>query len=328
MRLIIIGASGLIGNNLYAAARTAGREVIGTYHTVRKDGLVHYDMKSESLRSIVPDLTPRDVVYLLAAYSNPSWIYENQAPSRALNLLATKRVIDEVFEAGARLVFMSSVEVFDGKHGNYNEESVPRPLNLYGQMKFEIEDYLAKREGQSCVVRTGWNVGWTLQHRCVVKLTYETLMRPGARMAKDNTFSISDVRDTAEGLLRISENDSLRICHLASTPYIVRTDLASLIQSFSKYKDMMAYEVVSFSDIPYSEPRGQYNHLDNTLALSSLGMNFKPPEEIIRRKVKLLDLEIADMEFDMKKFRFMDSQRFRYNDGKMVDSGKNGRGYL
>ncbi len=304
MRIIIIGASGLIGSNLYAAATAAGQEVIGTYHTVRKDGLVHYDMRSESLRAIVPDLAPGDVVYLLAAYANPSWIYENQAPSRHLNLLATKRVIDEVFEAGARLVFMSSVEVFDGKHGNYSEESVPRPLNLYGWMKFEIEQYLAKGESQSCIVRSGWNVGWILEHRCVIKLTYETLMRPGARMAKDNTFSISDVRDTAEGLLKISENDSLRICHLASTPYVVRTELASLIQSFSKYKNMMAYEVVSFSDIPYSEPRGQYNHLNNTLAISSLGMNFKPPEEIIRQKVELLDLEIADMEFDTKRFRF------------------------
>lgn len=306
MRFIIVGASGLIGSSLYAVARTAGREVIGTYHSASRDSLVHYDMRAQSLRSVVPDLGSGDVVYLLAAYSSPSWIFENQALARNLNLVATKRVIDEVFDACARLIFMSSVEVFDGKYGNYNEESVPRPLNLYGQMKFEIEDYLAKSAGQSCVVRTSWNVGWTLQSRCVVKLTYETLMRPGARMAKDNTFSISDVSDTAEGLLRISQNDSLRLCHLASTPFIVRTELASLVKSFSKYGDMMAYEIVSFSDIQYSEPRGQYNQLDNTLALSTLGMNFKPPEEIIRQKVELLDFKMADMEFDTKRFRLPD----------------------
>lgn len=121
-------------------------------------------------------------------------------------------------------------------------------------------------------------------------------MRPGAKMAKDNTFSILDVRDTAEGLLRLSDNDSLRICHFASTPYIVRAELASLIQSFSKYKDMMAYKVVSFANIPYSEPRARLNHLDNTLAVSRLGMKFKPPKKIIRRKVELLDQKTAEME--------------------------------
>ena len=193
MRLIIIGASGLIGSELYSLARNAGRKVIGTYNAVKKDGLAHYDILSRSLRSVVPDLGFGDVVYLLAAYSNPSWIYENQAVSREVNVTCTKRIIDEVIESGAHLIFMSSVEVFDGKDGNYNEKSVPHPLNLYGKMKLEIEEYLSKAEGKSCIVRTGWNVGWNLRHRCVLSLTYETLMQPGAKMAKDNTFSISDV---------------------------------------------------------------------------------------------------------------------------------------
>ena len=114
MRIIIIGASGLIGHNLYAAASNAGQEVIGTYNNAGKEGLIHYDMQSESLRSIVTDLRPADVIYLLAAYTNPSWIYENQAVSSELNVVATKRVIDEVGEAGARLVFMSSVAFLVG----------------------------------------------------------------------------------------------------------------------------------------------------------------------------------------------------------------------
>ena len=134
-----------------------------------------------------------------------------------------------------------------------------------------------------------WNVGWNATHRCVISLTYETLLKPEAKMANDNTFSISDVEDTARGLLKISEHESLQLCHLASQPYIVRNDLAAQIQSLSKYGGKMGFEIVAFSEIPYSEPRAQYNQLDNSLAVSLLGMSFINSEEIIRQKVDLLD---------------------------------------
>ena len=289
MRIIIIGASGLVGSSLYSAAKQEGIDVIGTYNTGKSNVLIHYDMRVESLKSIVPDLRPQDIIYILSAYSNPSWIFDNQDEARNLNLFATKRLIDEIVNFGSRIVFMSSVEVFDGELGNYNEESSPRPLNLYGKMKFEIEKYLAEKQTNSTIVRTGWNVGWTYKSRCVVKLTYETLIRPYAKMAKDNVFSIIDVRDTARGLLEIGKKSSMKICHLASTPLIFRTELASYIMNFSKYKDRMSYDEGLFSEIPYSEPRSRLNHLDNSLAVSSLGITFRNPEEIIRQKVDLID---------------------------------------
>ena len=34
---------------------------------------------------------------------------------------------------------MSSVEVFDGTEGRYNEKHKPNPLNYYGKLKFDIE---------------------------------------------------------------------------------------------------------------------------------------------------------------------------------------------
>jgi dTDP-4-dehydrorhamnose reductase len=294
MRIIIIGASGLIGHSLHNLAKMMGKSVIGTYNTKKENDFIHFNMLKDSALTSIPDLGKTDIVYILSAYSNPSWIYENQTLSKELNLDATKRLIDDVMNTGARIIFMSSVEVFDGKVGNYNEESIPNPLNCYGRMKFEIEKYLSQKNGLNCIVRTGWNVGWSINHRCVIKLTYETLLRPDARMAKDNVFSIIDVNDTAKGLLMIGENNKLRICHLASTPPVCRIELAEDIISLSKYKKLMSYEEVMFKEIPYSEPRGRLNHLDNLLATSSLGISFRSSDEIIREKVKFLDSRVKD----------------------------------
>ena len=59
---------------------------------------------------------------------------------------------------------------------------------------------------------------------------------------------------------------------------------------------MMHYDVVSFAEISYSEPRARLNHLDITLAVTELGMRFKAPEKIIRRKVELLDSKMEDID--------------------------------
>jgi len=288
-RLIIVGASGLIGREFFTLARRLGREVIGTCCGREQPGLRRLDLRCQPLRSVVPDLNADDVVCLLAAYSNPAWIFSHPEEAARLNLTATKGVIAEVHQVGGRLVYMSSVEVFDGETGGYDESATPRPLNLYGRMKHEIEGYLTGLGGRHTIVRTGWNVGWDIDHRCVVALTYETLLRPNARMAQDNTFSLIDVRDTAQGLLRLCDEEGLPICHLAGAPPVRRLELAALIKATSRFGEEMAYQTVPFREIPYSEPRGRSNHLDNRLAIDRLGLTFREPEAIIREKVVLLD---------------------------------------
>lgn len=292
MRIIIIGASGLVGSNLYSIAKDKGYDVVGTYSSEERVGLVHYDMRQGPLRTVFPDLCSQDVVYILSAYSNPSWIFDHKDEAQNLNLFSTMKLIDEVADAGARIVFMSSVEVFDGVNGNYNEETLPAPLNLYGKMKYEIEKHLYKKKNYT-IVRTGWNVGWTLKSRCVVSLTYDTLMKPNARMAKDNIFSIIDVRDTAVGLLKLCSVDSLKICHLAGNQPIYRTELASFIISHSRFGNVMSFKEVLFSEIPYSEPRSCCNHLDNSLAITKLGMAFANSLDVIHHKVDFLDANVT-----------------------------------
>ncbi|MFC1767469.1 sugar nucleotide-binding protein [Candidatus Margulisiibacteriota bacterium] len=292
MRIIIIGASGLIGSSLYSIAKADGIKVVGTYTSKEKEGLIKFNMLTDSIKSVIKDLGPKDVVFLLSAYSNPSWIFEHQKEAHELNVNATRRVVDNVLGSGARLIFMSSVEVFDGKAGNYDEMSLPKPLNLYGKMKYEIEKYLPQVNGNSCIVRTGWNVGWTMESRCVIMLTYKTLIGSNAKMAKDNMFSIIDVKDTAEGLFRLAKNPNIKKMHLASAPPVIRTELADSIIKYSKYGDSMKYKTVSWSDIKYTEPRARLNQLDNSLSISLLGMNYRSPDEIIRQKVELLDKNV------------------------------------
>lgn len=289
-RIVIVGASGQIGSALMDAARSAGRDVVGTAHRRSHDGLVGYDMRVAPLRSVVPSLGPDDAVFLLAAHIQPTWIYANQAAARELNLDASKRLADEALGAGARLVFMSTNLVFDGEVGGYSETAVPRPLNLYGRLKVAMEEHILAAAGEGIVARTGFNVAWQQHTHCAVAQCYENLLKPGARMAVDNVVSISDVDDTARALLALAGSASLthRIYHLVGPSGIARSDLAATIKASSRFGAEMHYEIVPFASISYTEPRPTRAFLTSERP-AELGVRFMSPVDVIRRKVALLD---------------------------------------
>ena len=56
-----------------------------------------------------------DIFYILSAYSNPSWIAQNKEEAKDLNYDKTIQLIDFLIEKETKIIFMSSVEVFDGK---------------------------------------------------------------------------------------------------------------------------------------------------------------------------------------------------------------------
>lgn len=289
---IVIGASGLIGGALYDQFKKNSQEVIGTHtHHPRMQDLIKFDMEGDDFADLCEFVGAGDNVYIMSAYSSPSWIYKNREAAEKLNLTGTIRLIEALRLKNPRIIFMSSVEVFDGVKGKYMEFDQPNPLNYYGVLKFEIEKYLKNNFAKSTIIRTGWNVGLDVRSRCVVKLTYDSLLEPNARMANDNYFSISDVRDTAEVLRLLSGHPEVRELHICADEVINRAALAKLIQQTSKNGHKMGYKECSFFDIEYSEPRGRVSDLDNSLSKAVLGASYRKALDIIADKVKFIDAQ-------------------------------------
>ena len=287
-RLVIVGGSGVIGTALLNAARRASVAAVGTALTRLRDGLVPFDMRTAPLRSVVKGIGPGDVVFLLAGYISPAWIFSNPEAAHHLNFDCSRRLVDDVEAAGARVVFMSTDQVFDGKFGGYTELSTPCPLNLYGHLKAKMEAYVLSTKG-GVVARTGWNVGWEQGQHCPVAQCYEALLKPDARMAVDNFFNVTDVDDNARGLLALALSPPAHpIYHLVSAPEISRVELARIVQAESRWGVAMHFETVPFTSINYSEPRPTRAFLRSE-RLAELNISFAPPDDVIRRKVALID---------------------------------------
>jgi len=290
VRAIIIGASGLIGTALYRVLRQNGVEVIGTRSSnAGAEEFLEFDLLKDELPQKIGDIGETDTVYLLSAYSDPGWIFHHQPEAEALNYTRTRDLIDAIRPRRSRLIFMSSVEVFDGTKGAYAEDDATHPLNFYGRLKERIERHLCDNCENFTIVRSGWNVGWDLASRCVVRLTYETLLRSGAKMAFDNEFSVVDVDDTAACLARLMDKTGIPRIHACSDDKVNRAWLARRIMEKSVNRDLKGFREVPFDEIAYTERRGRLNDLVNGLSKSRLDMRYRGTRDIIDAKVALLD---------------------------------------
>ena len=74
-------------------------------------------------------------------------VCENDPGAYRTNVLAALELYKLSRNNGAHFVFMSSDQVFDGKAGDYKEDSAPSPVNNYGKYMAEVERRLLGLDG-------------------------------------------------------------------------------------------------------------------------------------------------------------------------------------
>jgi GDP-4-dehydro-6-deoxy-D-mannose reductase len=130
MKAVVTGASGFVGRHLRDALREAGWRVA----TLDRSGPADHvgDLRTMPLRGI-----RADVVFHLAAFSNPSASLDQSAEVYASNAAATARLAREL-RAG-RLVFPSTCQVYAPADRPQDETALPRPGNPYAASKLCAE---------------------------------------------------------------------------------------------------------------------------------------------------------------------------------------------
>ncbi|MDQ6860951.1 MAG: SDR family oxidoreductase, partial [Verrucomicrobiota bacterium] len=232
MKLLIIGASGLVGWNLWQVARAAGHEVRATYATHPLPGLVSLRLDdSQQLRSTIEALWP-DAVVCCAAWS---WVDGCESdPGRAFreNRDLPANAARAATQAGARFVHFSTSYVFDGKRGPYSESDEPDPISVYAESKLAGEEEVAGiTNGTAMIVRTMGVYGSEPQQKNFVYQVRRNLAA-GKRMKvpNDQIGNATEAANLAEGVLALLEIEASGIWNLAGDgPNLLRADFARQI---------------------------------------------------------------------------------------------------
>jgi dTDP-4-dehydrorhamnose reductase len=171
MRILVTGASGLLGLNLAleaSAAQDGGR----AEHTVF--GVVNsHALSTLTFEVIQADLLAPGVVESLIDETRPDWVFNCAALAvldeceakpdlaRKLNSELPGKLAKVVARGGARLVHISTDSVFDGERGDYTEEDVPNPINVYARTKLAGEQAVAEADPSAIIARLNL-FGWSL----------------------------------------------------------------------------------------------------------------------------------------------------------------------
>lgn len=128
MKILITGASGFVGTKVLTML-SRRHQVIGMgYRHVAKE-LIALDLTQESLvNAVLKEIRPEMVIHS-AALANPDYCEEHPEEAKIINVLGTKYVADACNQMGPKLIYVSTMAVFDGTNPPYGENATPSPVN-------------------------------------------------------------------------------------------------------------------------------------------------------------------------------------------------------
>ncbi|XP_072040153.1 methionine adenosyltransferase 2 subunit beta-like [Amphiura filiformis] len=152
-KVIITGASGMLGRALVAEFTKQSWDVLGLAYSRAEGALKKVDLRDgEAVRNVFKEFKPAVVVHA-AVERKPDVVENQEEEARKINVTATETVAKTCAEIGAFLVFFSTDYVFDGTKPPYKPGDAPNPLNKYGIQKVEGEKVVQATQPNSAILR-------------------------------------------------------------------------------------------------------------------------------------------------------------------------------
>jgi dTDP-4-dehydrorhamnose reductase len=151
MRILLIGASGMLGTDLLE--EWTEDEIIPASS---RDA----DIRDAAQVGALVKRTKPDWIVLAAAYTDVDGSERNPELAFAVNGQGTDNVARAASQSGARIFFVSTDYLYDGTSSRpYEPTDAIAPLNVYGRSKAAGEKAVQSYGQDWCIARTAWLFG-------------------------------------------------------------------------------------------------------------------------------------------------------------------------
>ncbi len=228
MRILITGASGLLGLNL-ALETTSRHTVFGTVsqHVIKTDAfeVIQTDLLVPGAVERLLDLAQPDWVIHCAALANLDACEADPLLAQQLNTDLPRTLASHVARSGARLVHVSTDSVFDGWLGNYSEEDSPTPVGVYSRTKLDGELAVAEADPTAIIARVNL-FGWSQSgNRSLAEFFFNNLSQGNQVMGfTDVCFCPLLANDLADIFVRMLERGLSGLYHVVSSESLSKYD--------------------------------------------------------------------------------------------------------
>jgi dTDP-4-dehydrorhamnose reductase len=228
MRILITGASGLLGLNL-ALETTRRHTVFGTVN--------HHTLKTDAFTVVQTNLLAPGAVERLLESTQPNWVIHcaalanldaceaNPLLAKHLNTELPHTLAIHVARSGARLLHVSTDAVFDGLRGDYTEEDVATPVGVYSRTKLEGELAVAEANPSAIIARINL-FGWSLSgNRSLAEFFFNNLSIGQKVMGFTDVFFCPLLaNDLADIFIKMLENNLSGLYHAVSSESLSKYD--------------------------------------------------------------------------------------------------------
>lgn len=271
MRVTIFGASGLLGKELM---REWGGDAV-TGLTSRDADIRDAKRVQQAVRETRPEW-----IVLAAAYTNVDGCEGNPDLAFAVNRDGAVNVAAAAKMAGARLMFLSSDYVFDGKKTTpYETGDARNPQSVYGRTKAEAELRLIELMPDCCIVRTSWlfGTGGKCFPDTILKLA---ATRPVLDVVNDQRGCPTYAVDLARAIVQLCCQNASGIVHVTDAEDCTWFEFAQEIVRRAGLATTV--EPVSSQQMARPAPRPAYSVL-SPISLRHLGIAMPPWRDALRR---------------------------------------------
>ncbi|HAZ10620.1 MAG TPA: hypothetical protein DCY56_05905 [Candidatus Omnitrophica bacterium] len=231
-RLLITGASGLLGSNLLFFLKDR-YDILGLYYknSIKAAGVQIKQVNILNLNELVKafDAFSPDVVLHAAALADINRCEDDPALARQVNVVGTENVVCAARRLSATIVYISTDQVYDGSTNSCCETDVPHPLNVYASTKLEAEN-IVLIYSQGLVLRSnlfGWDV---ITHRSLAEWVIAEL-KEGQIVTgfQDVMFSTLYTADIADLLVEFLDNKPKGVYNFGAHSALSKYDFLRLV---------------------------------------------------------------------------------------------------
>lgn len=278
MRVLVVGANGLLGSNVVHTGLRREWDVCGTFHSSNPSfeiPLTQFSLENvDEFNDILADYEP-DLVVNCAAMTDVDACEHHPAKARLVNREAPGELAARCEAEDVELVHVSTDYVFDGTtRSPYTESTDSNPVQVYGETKLTGERTVVDADSSALIPRLSfvWGIhrgtgdlegfpAWALDQ-----------LRSGETIPlfTDQWVTPTRAGQAAETILDLVESDASGRYHVACTSCVTPYEFGERLAKRSQASERLLSEG-SMDDVDRDAARPKYSCLDVTSVEDELG---------------------------------------------------------
>jgi dTDP-4-dehydrorhamnose reductase len=268
-RILVIGAKGMLGRDLVEVLsdQTDG-EVLGW-------DIDEIDIREERETIAQIESARPETVINLAAYTDVDGCEQDEEKAFAINAEGMRHVALGALKCSAKVVYLSTDYVFDGKkRESYLEDDLPNPISVYGRSKLKGEQYVRDLVKDALIVRTQWLYGRHGKNfiASILRLARE---KGALKIVDDQIGSPTYTVDLARAIAVLIHRNARGIYHVVNSGLCTWHAFGLAILKLSGMTDVKVIPISS-EELGRPAPRPSYSVLNTEKLKRETGMTMRP----------------------------------------------------